>query len=1095
MGEREPVEMTYALTPLDAPGEYSRYEVGFELGAYDPTLPLILDPALLVQAGFIGGSGHDSGESIAVDADGNIYVSGSTNSNESSFPITVGPDLTQNGSGDAFIAKLNPAGTALLYAGYIGGDSEEYASSIAVDGEGNAYVTGITFSPQTSFPVTVGPDLTQNGSSDAFIAKVNAAGTALIYAGYIGGSELDIGYALAVDEVGNAYVTGSTSSPQTSFPVAVGPDLTFNSLSGSADAFVAKVSSSGAGLVYAGYIGGSSLDGGLGIDVDDQGSAYITGYTVSTQSSFPVIAGPDLTYNDFYGERNGDAFVAKVIPGGQNLVYAGYIGGGDEDFGSSIAVDVDGNAYITGSTYSDRYNFPVVVGPDLTDNDWPGTDYGDAFVAKVASDGVSLAYAGFIGGLGSEEGRSIAVDAGGNAYVSGTTNSASPSFPVYDGPDLTHNGLYDVFIARVSPLGTGLHYASYIGGSDDDYGNGIAIDPSGNVYITGSTYSTESSFPVAGGPDLTHNGETDAFVVKVGSWTSGPIDLSISNIELIQTVAMSDTYKLFTANKPALLRATVTLQGPIFVEGLTASLTHYQEGVAKDSLQVGPVTLIADVGGDNLMDTISFNLPADWLIPGMGYALQLDSGQVITETNETNNRYPSAGSQDLHVVSTPVLDVVIVPVTYARPGAPVTIPQVNDLSYLTWMPAQVYPVSQINYTVRSTPFTFTGDLRTDGAWQQLLDEITAIHEVEDPGQNKFYYGLVDFFTADGCDSGCTGGIGWLNEPGAPLLKTAAGVAVFPSRPEEVSRTLAHEVGHNFGRRHAPCYEGLVIDWYRDFKYPYAGGYIGKWGYNSANGQLLPPTTADFMGYCYPSWTSDYTRYGIYQAFAWVEGWKVDLNLPYHAHLPMLVRGGGETNLEARFGSRSLLLSGFIAADGSLQVGALFPSRRTPTPARSDSRYQAVLLDASGRVLASTPLELTELAIDRLDSGEMASGFRAALPRVEGLDRLQIFADGALVFERSTSGVAPDLGALERSQNAQGAMQLSWSPSEGMGQLAYRVLYSSDGGVSWQVLAVNSPQPSLTVPAELLQAASHPLLLVQASDGVQTAERVYDLAAP
>ena len=167
----------------------------------------------------------------------------------------MGPDLTSNGLLDAFVAKVNPDGTALVYAGYIGGTLLDAGFGIAVDGAGNAYVTGFTDSTEASFPVTVGPDLTFNGGSfDAFVAKVNAAGTTLDYAGYIGGARIEVGNGIAVDGTGNAYVTGFTDSTEASFPVTVGPDLTFNG--GSFDAFVAKVNATGTGLAYAGYIGG-----------------------------------------------------------------------------------------------------------------------------------------------------------------------------------------------------------------------------------------------------------------------------------------------------------------------------------------------------------------------------------------------------------------------------------------------------------------------------------------------------------------------------------------------------------------------------------------------------------------------------------------------------------------------------------------------------------------------------------------------------------------------------------------------------------------------------------------------------------------------
>ena len=490
---------------------------GFTVGDYDRTKTLVLDPEMLVYCGFIGGSGYgdDSGSSIAVDGTGNAYITGQTVATESDFPVTVGPDLSYNGDTyDAFVVKVNADGTGLVYCGYIGGSSSDMGRGIAIDGEGNAYITGQTASSQTSFPVTIGPDLTHNGVWDAFVAKVNATGTALVYCGYIGGSGYNYGNGIDVDGAGNAYITGHTDSTQDSFPVTVGPDLTYNG--GGYDAFVAKVNAAGTGLTYCGFIGGSGEDFGNGIAVDGTGNAYITGKTSSAATTFPETIGPDLSYNG--GE---DAFVAKVNATGTALVYCGFIGGSGIDSGNGIDVDSAGNAYIVGNTvFSTEATFPVTVGPDLTQN---GSF--DVFVAKVNATGTALVYCGFIGGSGQDSGWGIAVNDAGNAYITGNTGYIQETFPVTVGPDLTFNGgSYDAFVAKVNAAGTGLTYCGYIGGYGDDRGQGIAVDSSGNAYVTGTTPSTEATFPVTTGPDLTFNGGTsDAFVAKIAPIPDAPV--------------------------------------------------------------------------------------------------------------------------------------------------------------------------------------------------------------------------------------------------------------------------------------------------------------------------------------------------------------------------------------------------------------------------------------------------------------------------------------------------------------------------------------------------------------------------------------------
>ena len=544
------VDVSYDLA---ARADNGSVAYGFHLGDYDPGQTLVIDPALIVYAGFVGGSEDDFGNDIAVDAQGNVYIVGNTNSSEQTFPVQVGPDRTFQGGGvcvlgfpcgDAFVAKLNPTGE-LVYAGYIGGTGADSGASIAVDSQGAAYITGFTSSTEATFPVTVGPDLRSNGRTDAFVAKINPSGTALVYAGYIGGAESDHDTGIAVDGAGNAYVTGNANSPQTSFPVTVGPDVTHNSFTPnnqSTDAFIAKVRADGSGLVYAGYIGGVSGDTAADVAVDDAGNAYVTGTTFLRQDTFPSRVGPDTTFNDGPLDHNGDAYIVKVNAAGTGFDYAGFIGGRSSDLGASVAVDHLGNAYVSGQTTSDENSFPVAVGPDLTYNaggECPSFPFNapctDAFVAKVKADGTGFEYAGYIGGTNHESGPiavfgngGVAVDHAGNAYVTGMTFSTEASFPVTDGPGFVFNeatcGSFpfqgpcgEAFVAKVKADGTALDYAGYLGGRGDDRGNGIAVDGAGNAYVVGTTDFTEAGFPVAGGPELTLGGGSDAFVVKISS--------------------------------------------------------------------------------------------------------------------------------------------------------------------------------------------------------------------------------------------------------------------------------------------------------------------------------------------------------------------------------------------------------------------------------------------------------------------------------------------------------------------------------------------------------------------------------------------------
>jgi hypothetical protein len=499
-GKRVPVGAHFVKLPDQSDG------CGFAVGAYDRSLPLVIDPVVIGYSGYVGGDEYEDPYGMAVDSSGHAYLMGATHSAEDTFPVKVGPDLHYWGKSDAFVCKVAVDGTSLDYCGYIGGTKWDRGRAIAVDSAGAAYIVGDTKSrPKQEFPVTVGPSLDFGGNADAFICKVTPDGSSLDYCGYIGGHRHDEAKSVAVDATGGAYITGGThSAASDGFPVAVGPDLTQN---GAGDVWVGKVSPDGTHLIFCGYIGGSQDEHARGIDVDAAGNVYVSGSTASRPSDgFPVLVGPSLS---FAGGR--DAFVTEVSADGTHLVYSGYIGGSKIEEVYGLRSSPGGAAYIAGSTNSP--DFITKVGPQL--------DYGggprDAFVTEVAPGGASLVYSGFIGGSGHDDARGgLDLDTSGHAFVTGA--AGSKDFPVGGGPDSTYNGgATDAFVSEISVDGSHFVFSGFIGGTGYEQGRGIAVDSAtGIVYVGGATSSHQGSFPLKTGPDLTFNGgKTDAFVTSL----------------------------------------------------------------------------------------------------------------------------------------------------------------------------------------------------------------------------------------------------------------------------------------------------------------------------------------------------------------------------------------------------------------------------------------------------------------------------------------------------------------------------------------------------------------------------------------------------
>jgi hypothetical protein len=360
------------------------------LGAYDTThngtydcFVTKINPtgSALIYSTFIGGAFADQAFALAVDNKGSAYITGFAGATTGTpFPTTIGAfDTTQNGMQDAFVTKLNPAGSALVFSTFLGGNAFDAGKGIAVDNLGNAYVTGDTSDASVPFPATVGAfGTTQFGGGDVFLTKLNAAGSALVYSTFFGGGGREVsGWGIAVNSLGNAFVTGSTQS--TPFPTTAGAfDTTRNGFM--ADAFVTKFNVDGSALVFSTFLGGSNTDLATEISIDNSENVYILGLTDGEiTSDFPTTIGAyDRTYNAY-----GDTFVSKFNSMGSNLIYSTFIGGADYDYPSEFVVDISGNTYLTGNTSVTSTNFPAYPTTNGAFSPTYNGGQSDAFVTKL----------------------------------------------------------------------------------------------------------------------------------------------------------------------------------------------------------------------------------------------------------------------------------------------------------------------------------------------------------------------------------------------------------------------------------------------------------------------------------------------------------------------------------------------------------------------------------------------------------------------------------------------------------------------------------------------------------------------------------------
>jgi hypothetical protein len=565
-------------------------EVGFEVGAYDLTKPLVIDPVLIYSFP-LSGSTTDSPSAIAVDASGNAYISGFTRS--ANFPTASAMDSTIGGLQDVFIAKINPAGTALVYSTFLGGSGDDEGKDMTIDGAGNVYVIGRTFS--SDFPTLNAFTSTfvgsTSGDGNAFVTRLNPAGSALVYSTFLSGQFGARGFAIATDGAGNAYVTGTTSI---NFPITAATAFdTTNSNSG----FMAKLNTNGSGassLVYSTYLGHTGSGEGRAIAADATGNVYVTGNLGATALNFASAGAFQTTY----GGGTQDAFVEKFntnLSGAASRVYSTYLGGSGQDFGGAaalgngkaIAIDASGNAYITGQTQST--NFPTLNAFQPANGGPAGSS--DAFLTKLNTTGSALIYSTYLGGNNTQpdEGRGVAVNAVGNAYVTGATNSVN--FPTTTPPP-TLSTTGGIFLTKFTPSGTQLAYSTRLVSGSGDIGVGVALDGAGNAFVTGSigsdVFLNEIADPTIIGRVVDENGSpistatvnlTGVPAATTTTDANGFFTFGLLTVANNYTVSVSVANYIFTAQAVNNLQKNVRLDFSPVVFTISGQVTNAGSGL------------------------------------------------------------------------------------------------------------------------------------------------------------------------------------------------------------------------------------------------------------------------------------------------------------------------------------------------------------------------------------------------------------------------------------------------------------------------------------------------------------------------------------
>jgi hypothetical protein len=492
-GERVPIAAEFAQLAGGA--------IGFNVGEYDRELPLVIDPTLVFSS-YLGGTAADTCRAMLVVPNGTSVLAGDSFSS----------DFLRNASttnSDVFVGRLTPDGGSFTYT-FFGGEANDTVTGLALDSMGNAYLAGFTES--ADFPISDSVNSALMGPSDAFLALINAEGNAILSSSLIGGTGQETSVSVALDAAGSAYLTGRTTSMD--FPIVGAIQPVYGG--GDSDAFVSKLSPNGASLVYSTYLGGSGTENLLartGIRVDSSGNAYVVGDTQS--ADFPtrnalrsIKSGPAATFDGFY---------CKINPDGSDFVFSTFVGGSDDDFATSLAVDGSGNGYVTGRTRSTSFTGAAATRSSTANS--------DAFVAKFNAAGSAITYLTFVGGsAGDEQANAIAINSSGVAVIVGSAGQGLPTIGAIQ--SFFKGGQTDAFVARLASSGA-INFSTYLGGSGDDVANGVGVDSEGHVVLAG--FTTSADFLTFGALRFANSGGRDIFLARIDPDVSadGPVLLQV----------------------------------------------------------------------------------------------------------------------------------------------------------------------------------------------------------------------------------------------------------------------------------------------------------------------------------------------------------------------------------------------------------------------------------------------------------------------------------------------------------------------------------------------------------------------------------------